>query len=193
MIMNDTPEWASLTWDFNLSDGGVFFDSSNEFEVLFLSQSPTSSRLTAGVQLQDLSVQWGYGFTLELDYDFPIFVDVRVFEASAGIFSNSGVDGFFAQYDWVGSPSNLQSGTMPNGGEYVPQFTAMMRDFTKFEITLGIDFSVFPDINPIPSLDLDIDGPTGQFVFDVWDTTGFEEIVTVPLFDFDIGIKNVAD
>ncbi len=77
VIMNDVPASASLTWDFSFSDGGIFFDADREFELLFLNQNG-SSRIVAGLQLQDLSVQWGYGFTLSLDYDFPIFADLRI-------------------------------------------------------------------------------------------------------------------
>jgi hypothetical protein len=198
VIMNDTPIWASLNWDFSLSDGGVLFDSSNEFEVLFLSQSGTSSRIAAGLRLQDISVEWGYGFPLDLDLDWagpiPYSADLRVFEAHAGIYS-SGVDGFFSQYDWVGSGDvhALQSGTLPDGGEFVPQFTVLMKDFTEFSITGGIDVEFFPAFGS-PEVDFTIEGPTGQFAFDFWTTETVDWTTHIGFpFDFDIGFRNVAD
>jgi hypothetical protein len=57
-IMLDAPSDVRVFWNFSFPNGGAFFDASNPFTLLFLTQDG-SSRITAGVAMEDLHVGWG--------------------------------------------------------------------------------------------------------------------------------------
>ena len=73
-VILDAPSFVHLTWGFGFPSGGVNFDASNEFTLLFLTQDG-SSRITAGLQMEDLQV--GYGLEL-FSFDERGFLDIEV-------------------------------------------------------------------------------------------------------------------
>jgi hypothetical protein len=220
-IMNDTPESVDINWNFGFPDGAINFDASNEFEMLFLTQNG-NRRITAGLEMEDL--QLGYDidlFPLDLDIDGPSLfppevgsADLRLLSAKAGIdndanssninanFAKPGTDGFFTLYDLKGSPVALINGTAPDGSEYVPLITAMMRDFRELSATVALDVElaklsvipappfVFPTLTLEPEVDVDVD-LEGDVVFDVWSSANTD--ATFDIFGFDFGFRNQPD
>ena len=57
-VMLDTPSSLRVFWNFSFPNGGAFMDASNPFTLLFLTQDG-SSRITAGLTMEDLHIGWG--------------------------------------------------------------------------------------------------------------------------------------
>ena len=96
-IMRNTPTEVRIFWTFSFPSGGAFFDASNPFELLFLTQDG-SSRITAGLSLEDLEVAYGIELlsfdvtnSLTIPNPLPFCGDLVIpiawalFEAKAGI------------------------------------------------------------------------------------------------------------
>lgn len=105
-----------------------------------------------------------------------------------------GVDGFFTLYKKLGSPAALDTGTTPGGPEFVPLLALQVKDFRELSMSVAITLDPLTP-NLIIPFSLDVTGPTlsGDFVFDFWSSANTNEIFTIPLFDYDVGIKNVPD
>ena len=215
-IMNDTPASVSLTWGFGFPTGAVNFDASNEFELLFLSQSG-SQRITSGLQLEDLQVGYEVGFPFSLDIDGPDLLelewgsaDLRVIEAKVGLDNDvsdqsiqgngslPGVSGFFSLYDLIASPSDLDGGVSPTAAsEFVPLISLMLDDLIEFSVTAALDVEL-AEINlafiPLPTFEPELDIEIvfdGSLVFDVWSSTNINE--TFEIFGVEFGFRNPAD
>lgn len=220
-VINDTPDQVTLSWNFGFPNGGVTFDASQEFQLLFLDQSGGSDRLVAGLELEDFHLGYGlelFSFDVAETIDtvvlgeWPVAWDLARF--SAGFTAAPGVDGFLGLYEFIDSPANLNTGTAPSGGEFVPQYTLMMDDLTDVSVSfglildplslIGLGVGDFPLIPPI-SLDVDVN-ISADFVFDLWSNTETNEnLVTIPgeamaiitlggiTEDWDIGFLNHAD
>jgi hypothetical protein len=94
-LMRNTPDSVRVFWDFGFPNGGAFMDASNEFEILFLTQDG-SSRITAGLTLEDLHLEYGIEF---LSFDVTKSIEIwnpfgdnlvipiawELFQAKAGI------------------------------------------------------------------------------------------------------------
>lgn len=105
-----------------------------------------------------------------------------------------GVDGFFTLYKKLGSPAALDTGTLPGGPEFVPLLTFQVKDFRELSMSVAITLDPLTP-NLIIPFSLDVTGPTlvGDFVFDFWSSANTNEVFTIPLFDFDVGIVNAPD
>ena len=107
------------------------------------------------------------------------------------------VDGFFGLYDFEQNPSALDTGTTGSGGEFIPTLTLMLDDFIEFSISAALLLDPLtpnlgaPLVFPF-SIDIDIVFDA-SLVIDYWSPDNTEEIFTIPLVDFDIGILNPPD
>jgi hypothetical protein len=202
-VMIDTPSAVNLNWDLSFPNGVANFDASNEFELLFLSQN-ASRRMIGGLQMEDFQAQYGVNFDPQfeaetLDEGDLVSLDLRIVEGFVGIdnsvdgelnanLAKAGIDGFFSLYNLENSPENLNTGTSPNGAEYVPVITFMMQNFRLLALNLGIDFEIFPDF---AEFEFDVDPAfNGTIVFDYW---AREADVSFSINDFHIGFRNDAD
>lgn len=178
----NTPSQVALNFG-NLASfpGGASFTASNQFELLLLHQSG-SNRVVAGLQMEDVSVSWGTDqFYTDCDEVLEVPTCFGLFKVFAnldavGDVSGQGASGFVMSYQLIGNPQNLSGGVAPNGNEYVPRLSFLLRDFQDF----GVDFEIQLDpLNPFSSelypidFEFNIDGPNygagGGLNFDFWD------------------------
>ena len=218
IVINDTPNAVTLSWDIGFPNGNVNFDASDPFQLLLLNQTG-SQRIAAGLEMEDLQIGYGVSFPFDLDIDGPDLVelefgsaDLRVIEATAGIDNDvsdnaingnddlPGVSGFFGLYDLINAPSSLDGGIAPDGAEYVPQVTLLLDELREFSITVALDVELaeinlalipLPALPPTPELDVDIVIDNDGLVFDVWATETIEE--TFDVLGLEFGFLNPAD
>jgi hypothetical protein len=180
-VMKDVPSDVHIFWGFGFPNGSANFDASNEFELLFLAQDG-GTRLVGALELEDLQLGYEVGLDVHFDVDWfgpiPTELALNIITAKAGIDnsvddsnigadpSKPGVDGFFATYDFENAPSPLDGGVNPDGGEYVPGATFMMKDFREFSLELGFGVEIIPVLLE-PEIDLEIN-LVGSFLFDFW-------------------------
>jgi hypothetical protein len=218
VIMNDTPAFVHLTWNFGFPSGGVNFDASNEFEILFLAQDG-ANRITAGLQMEDLQLGYNvefFTFNVAEEFEFgicPVCATLPtawdLVRATAGIdndadgpgiganFGKPGVDGFFALYKRIAPSPLVPAGPAAGAQEYVPLVTALMKDFRELSVSAGITLDPFSP-NLFFPISIDVPPPTlhGDFVIDFWSSANTDAtfgINFLDIVDITVGFRNVPD
>jgi len=175
-------EYIHAGWGFGVQNGGVFFDSSERIEGLFLTQDG-GQRTLVGAAMQDIHAGYDVDILslegsdrifgvptafelLELTLGMDNFadgltadnIDDEGFGEIVGINDpERNISGFFAQYKAVNKPSKLSGGAavpQPAGREFVPSFSLLARDLTEASVSVGLEFDPLPDIKAINLLKL---------------------------------------
>ena len=116
-ILRDAPANVRIFWDFSFPDGGAFMDTDSPggFELLFLTQDG-STRITAGVHLEDLHIGWGidvlsFDVTKQIEIwnpfgdNFTIDIAWELFQFRAGI--DNDADDLLDDLSNVGDPGQI--------------------------------------------------------------------------------------
>ncbi|CAN5550658.1 hypothetical protein BH23CHL2_BH23CHL2_01020 [soil metagenome] len=202
-ILKNTPSSVHLDYgDLDSFPGGGSFQASQQFEAVVLVQD-SSSRIVAGLQMEDFSVNYGLDGLGYTPCD-PVDFEIETLDTCYGIFrlqgginalgdvSNQGASGFFVLYDLAGTPQALVGGdaVAADGAEYVPRLTFLLDNFTSFSSSFEIQFDplAIPGATPLWPIDveLNINGPNADaFVFDFWDL-GFDGVCFTPPFSDEV-------
>jgi hypothetical protein len=173
-------EYIHAGWGFGPLAGGIFFDSSERIEGLFLTQA-AGKRTIVGAAMQDIHVGYDVDI-LSLKGSDKIFGVPTAFELlkltlgmdnfadglTADNIADNGeiegvndparnISGFFAQYKAIGKPAKLSGGAavpQPSSVEFVPQFSLLARDLTEVSGSVTLEFDPLPDIKGVNLLKL---------------------------------------
>ena len=116
-ILRDAPANVRILWDFDFPNGGAIMDTDSPggFELLFLTQDG-STRITAGVHLEDLHIGWGidvlsFDPTKQIEIwnpfgdNFTIDIAWELFQFRAGI--DNDADDILDDLSNVGDPGQI--------------------------------------------------------------------------------------
>lgn len=188
LVIPALPELVKIHWEFGVEQGGVWFDSTQEFETLFLTQD-ADFRVAAAMALKELHL--GYDIDLfsfeEVSHFAGIPIEWELLAVKAGIDNDAAgfgenidgnvakpdVSGFIGLYEYRTDVSDLNDGTQSDGGDYVPLVTGAARDCIEasLEVSLTLDPTDFGatfyplDLNFTPKV-------IGQGFVDFWANEG---------------------
>ncbi len=159
IIMRNTPSFVHLNWSLGLP-GEIEMDTSNTFEILFLAQD-SNDRMVFNLFAEDMTLQWNLETS---DSEIPrcieagpipipimcsVFIDF--IKASMNFEAAPAIDGFMSAYENITNVELLTPpGPAPGATEYVPVFSALVKDFGRLKAEVGITMCVIPTPVPLP-------------------------------------------
>ncbi len=173
LLLADVPASVEIDYSFGSTDGFFDFIASSAWEAGILYQKSSGKRYVGYLQLQSLHFDYSFALpgtedcTFGMDYEFCY----RVFRLDTTLDAYPiDADGILGIYDHKGSPDSLiPAGPAPSGGEYIPEWAFILKDFDIIDIHvlwdvgagINIDICCPPDVsiavNVFPHVSIETD------------------------------------